>query len=210
MLGSRHQECVCSAGEVVRYRNRISAPLMDRIDLHLEVAPVPFDELSARGEGESSATIRRRVLRARDVQALRFAAHECVHCNAQMSMRMVREFAPLDRACRTLMKTALQRLGLSARAYGRILKVARTIADLDGSRDIRPEHLAEAIQYRSRDRHRVARPELEYPFIFWVRRKNSRHTISAKCNGYCTASAVPRRRRIDITINRPESDFNCP
>ena len=152
MLGSRHQECVCSAGEVVRYRSRVSGPLMDRIDLHLEVSPVPFEELSARRAAESSAAIRMRVLRARQVQARRFSGCRHVHDNAQMSMRMVRQFCELDAACRTIMKTALQRLGLSARAYGRILKVARTIADLSGSAAIRPEHLAEAIQYRSLDR----------------------------------------------------------
>lgn len=152
MLGSRHQECVCSAGDVVRYRNRISGPLMDRIDLHLEVAPVPFDELSARTETEASAAIRERVLRARAVQARRFEEHSYVHCNAQMSMKMVRLHCVLDARCRTLMKTALQRLGLSARAYGRILKVARSIADLGGSADIGPEHLSEAIQHRSLDR----------------------------------------------------------
>ena len=125
---------------------------MDRIDLHLEVSPVPIDELSGRRAAESSGAIRRRVLRARQVQARRFSACHRVHCNAQMSMRMVRQFCELDAACRTIMKTALQRLGLSARAYGRILKVARTIADLAESAAIRPEHLAEAIQYRSLDR----------------------------------------------------------
>lgn len=152
MLGSRHQDCVCSAGEVVRYRSRVSGPLMDRIDLHLEVSPVPFEELSARRAAESSDAIRRRVLRARHVQARRFSGCHRVHCNAQMSMRMVRQFCELDASCRSIIKTALQRLGLSARAYGRILKVARTIADLGRSREIRPEHLAEAIQYRSLDR----------------------------------------------------------
>lgn len=152
MLGSPHQECVCSPGHVQRYLARVSGPLMDRIDLHLDVAPVPFDELSARRDAESSAGIRKRVLRARAIQERRLSGERLVHCNAQMSMRMVRRWCELDGACRKLMKMAIQRLGLSARGYGRILKVARTIADVAGSRDIRPEHLSEAIQYRSLDR----------------------------------------------------------
>jgi magnesium chelatase family protein len=155
MLGHSHQECVCTAGDVQRYRRRISGPLMDRIDLHLDVSPVPFDDLSSRGEAEPSAAVRRRVLSARDVQLARFAGKGSVHCNAQMSIRLVRQHCEMDAACRALMKMAIQRLGLSARGYGRILKVARTVSDLAGSAQLRPEHISEAIQYRTLDRRVV-------------------------------------------------------
>jgi magnesium chelatase family protein len=128
---------------------------MDRIDLHLDVAPVPFDDLSSRGEAESSVAVRRRVLAAREVQHSRFAGDARVHCNAQMSMRLVRRHCELDMACRALMKMAIQRLGLSARSYARILKVSRTIADLADSETLRPEHISEAIQYRTLDRRVV-------------------------------------------------------
>lgn len=126
---------------------------MDRIDLHLEVLPVPFGTLSHRGEAEPSEAVRRRVLAAREIQRKRFKGlpHN-VHCNAQMSMRLARKYCLLDATGENLLKTVIQRLGLSARAYGRILKVARTIADMAASRAIRPEHLAEAIQYRVLDR----------------------------------------------------------
>lgn len=155
MLDHPHQECMCSAGAIHRYRARISGPLMDRIDLHLDVAPVPFDDLSSRGEAESSVAVRRRVLAAREVQHSRFAGDAHVHCNAQMSMRLVRRHCELDMSCRALMKMAIQRLGLSARSYGRILKVSRTIADLADSERLRPEHISEAIQYRTLDRRVV-------------------------------------------------------
>ena len=125
---------------------------MDRIDLHIEVTPVPFEELSRRGEAEPSAAVRARVLRARAVQAERFGRTPGVYANAQMNARLMRQHTALDAAGSSLMKTAIGRLGLSARAYDRILKVARTIADLAGVAAIGPEHLSEAIQYRSLDR----------------------------------------------------------
>lgn len=151
-LGSLHQECVCSAGEIHRYRARVSGPLTDRIDLQLEVASVPFEDLADPAETESSEHIRARVLRARDLQKTRFKRDAEVHCNAQMSSRLVRKYCELDESSRQIMKMAMQRLGLSARAYNRILKVARSIADLAGSACIRRDHISEAVQYRSLDR----------------------------------------------------------
>ena len=131
---------------------RISGPLMDRIDMHVEVTPVAPQELSATAPGESSAAIRERVVRAREVQAERFRGVPGVHTNAMMNARMLREFCPLDQAARELLERAMVRLDLSARAYDRIVKVARTIADLADSSVIEAEHLAEALQYRSLDR----------------------------------------------------------
>lgn len=145
-------ECSCGPGIVQKYLNRISGPLMDRIDLHVEVTPVPFRDLSEMQPGEKSAVVRERVVKAREIQEKRYQDCMGVHCNAQMSSRMQREFCRLDSAGSAILKTAMERLGLSARAYDRILKVARTIADLDGSENIRTEHMAEAINYRSLDR----------------------------------------------------------
>ena len=145
-------ECVCSPAQIQRYRARISGPLLDRIDLHVEVAPLDFEELNPRRDAESSVAIRERVKAARSRQAERFQGESPGRCNAQMSTRLVRRYCPLSSECLRLMKAALSRLGLSARAYDRILKVARTIADLSSSPQIRPEHLAEAIQYRALDR----------------------------------------------------------
>ena len=138
--------------EVQRYLSRISGPLLDRIDIHLEVSQVPFEEISSRRQGESSQAIRRRVVAARAIQQQRFKAHPHLHGNAQMGPRHLREFCPLSSGPLKLLGGAMERLNLSARAYDRILKVARTIADLDGSPGIMERHLAEAIQYRSLDR----------------------------------------------------------
>jgi magnesium chelatase family protein len=146
------KECSCSAQAVQRYLNKVSGPLLDRIDLHVEVTPVPFSELSTTGQAESSADIRARVLAARAVQAERFQSHPGVYCNAVMGSQLLKEVAQLDASCAALLKNAMERLNLSARAYDRILKVSRTVADLAGSTHIRPEHVAEAIQYRSLDR----------------------------------------------------------
>jgi len=147
------KDCVCGPGVVKKYLTKISGPLLDRIDLHVEVVPVSYDELSsAEFKSETSDTVRERVQRARDIQRERFKDHGDIYCNAQMPSRMVREVCELSKAGATLLKTAMERLQLSARAYDRILKVARTGADLAGSEDIKIEHLAEAIQYRSLDR----------------------------------------------------------
>ena len=137
---------------VQRYLNKISGPLLDRIDLHVEVTPVAFSELSSTRVSETSEKIRERVLKARDIQTKRFEEQKGVYCNAQMGSRLLKEVCTINQVGQNLLKTAMDRLNLSARAYDRILKVARTIADLGDSADIRPEHLAEAIQYRSLDR----------------------------------------------------------
>jgi len=146
------QDCVCSPGIVQKYLNKISGPLMDRIDLHVEVVPVPFKDLADRRNGEKSEEIRNRVIKARKIQENRFAGKSNVYCNAQMSSKMLQTFCDIDDTGRLLLKNAMERLSLSARAYDRILKVARTIADLEDSESIKTEHLAEAIQYRSLDR----------------------------------------------------------
>lgn len=147
------KECVCGPAVVKRYLNKISGPLMDRIDLHVEVVPVKFDELAKRNtQEESSSVIRGRVLKARKIQELRFKQWSDIYCNAQMPSRLVREVCQLDQQGALLLKTAMNKLQLSARAYDRILKVARTSADLQESENIKIEHLAEAIQFRSLDR----------------------------------------------------------
>ena len=144
--------CTCPAGAVKRYLNKVSGPLMDRIDLHIEVTPVPVSQLNKDGKAESSAAIRDRVVAARAIQTERFKGNPGVHCNAQMGSKLTREHCRLTDECRTIMEQAMNRMGLSARAYDRILKVARTIADLEASPDIKPYHLQEAITYRSLDR----------------------------------------------------------
>ncbi len=138
--------------EMQRYLSKISGPLLDRIDIHIEVSPVPFEKLSDQHPAESSQNIRARVTQARAIQGQRFAAHPQVHYNAQMGSRLIRKFCQLDEASGQLLKTAMERLNLSARAYDRILKVARTIADLEAAESIQAKHIAEAIQYRSLDR----------------------------------------------------------
>lgn len=144
--------CVCGPGVVQKYLNKISGPLLDRIDLHVEVTPVPFRELSKIRKAEKSSEVRKRVIAARRIQEERFKDKEGVYANAQMSSKMLREHCIIDEQGQELLKMAMEKLGLSARAYDRILKVSRTIADLEGSQDINNEHLSEAIQYRSLDR----------------------------------------------------------
>lgn len=146
------KECVCGPGIVQRYLNRVSGPLLDRIDLHVEVTPVKFEEMTSTRKTESSKSIRERVIKGRALQVERFKESPEVFCNAMMPSHMVKEICQINSAGKILLKTAMERLGLSARAYDRILKVARTIADLALSDDIKVEHLAEAIQYRSLDR----------------------------------------------------------
>ena len=146
------QECTCQPGTVEKYLNRISGPLLDRIDLHIEVVPVPFEELSKKSMGEKSSAVRERVTRARQIQTERFADVPRIHSNSQMNSKMIQKYCALNDECSNLLKDAMDKLDLSARAHDRILKMARTIADLDNSLDIKKEHLAEAIQYRSLDR----------------------------------------------------------
>jgi magnesium chelatase family protein len=148
--------CSCAPGTVQKYLNKISGPLLDRIDLHVEVTPVAFNELSSIKSEEKSAFIRERVITAREIQIERFKAFEGIYCNAQMNSRLLHEVCAINQAGHNLLKVAMQKLNLSARAYDRILKVSRTIADLAGKKEILAEHLAEAIQYRSLDRENWA------------------------------------------------------
>ena len=141
-----------SPAEMQRYLSKISGPLLDRIDIHIEVTPVPFEKLTETRLAESSVAIRERVTKAREIQAQRFECFDAIHYNAQMSSKQIREYCPLDETSLQLLKTAMERLNLSARAYDRILKVARTIADLENSVSVHSNHIAEAIQYRSLDR----------------------------------------------------------
>lgn len=146
------KECLCGPGIVQKYLSKISGPLLDRIDLHVEVTPVNFDELASSRKAEKSSEIRARVMKARNLQDQRFEDNDALHFNAQMSPNMVRQICVIEETGQILIKRAMEKLGLSARAYDRILKVARTIADLANSRSIEAEHLAEAIHYRSLDR----------------------------------------------------------
>lgn len=144
--------CTCAPGAVSRYLSRISGPLMDRIDLQVEILPVPFDELASTAEGEKSEAIRARVVAARKLQTERFANDPGIHCNAQMGPKQMARFARLSPECSNILRDAMTRFDLSARAYDRIIRVARTIADLDASADIMPNHIREAISYRNLDR----------------------------------------------------------
>ncbi len=146
------KECVCAPGTVQKYLNKVSGPLLDRIDIHVEVTPVNFDQLSDTRKAEPSSLIRDRVMKAREIQSKRFENNPEIYCNAQMSSTQVREMCQINAVSQNLLKTAMNKLQLSARAYDRILKVARTIADLAETEEIKVEHLAEAIQYRSLDR----------------------------------------------------------
>lgn len=146
------RDCTCPPGTVQKYLNKISGPLLDRIDLHVEVTPVAFSELSTLKPQEHSSSIRDRVIKAREIQEERYKSHQGIYCNAQMSSKMLKEICAINTAGQNLLKVAMEKLNLSARAYDRILKVSRTVADLSQSEDIKIEHLAEAIQYRSLDR----------------------------------------------------------
>lgn len=150
--GDPTHHCVCTPGQIQRYMNKISGPLLDRIDIHCEVTVVPFKDLTQMQPGEPSSVIRERVIKARQIQETRFKDYQGVHCNAQMSERMINQFAQPDEQSLDMLRMAMERLSLSARAYSRILKVARTIADLEASEKVQAQHIAEAIGYRNLDR----------------------------------------------------------
>ncbi len=154
--------CTCTPGQIHRYMNKISGPLLDRIDIQVEITPVPFKDIANTMPAESSDKIRERVVRARHIQEERFRGHKGVHCNAQMSERLMHQYAEPDEAGRQLLRTAMERFNLSARAYNRILKVARTIADLEGSEHVLSVHLSEAINYRNLDRSDWAERRREF------------------------------------------------
>ena len=151
--GDSKRECRCSPNQVQKYRQRISGPLLDRMDIHVEVPAVQFQDLAARAQGEPSEPIRERIKAARDIQRHRFRDGKATTCNARMSARQIKALCTVDEAGHELLKMAMTELGLSARAYDRILKVARTIADLEEADGIQAPHLSEAIQYRTLDRN---------------------------------------------------------
>jgi magnesium chelatase family protein len=146
------KQCMCSAGMVQKYLNRISGPLLDRIDIHIEVVPVNYEKLADSGKTEHSSAVRERVIKARAIQSKRFESVKGIYSNAQMTPSMQRKYCQLDETGGKLLKTAMDIRGLSARAYDRILKVARTIADLEGAENINAAHISEAINYRNLDR----------------------------------------------------------
>lgn len=150
--GDPTHRCVCTPGQIQKYMNKISGPLLDRIDIHCEITPVPFKDISKAQPGEPSAAIRERVIKARNIQTARYKDFKGIHCNAQMTERMLHQFAEPDASSMDMLRMAMERLKLSARAYSRILKVARTIADLDGSEQVQLPHIAEAVGYRNLDR----------------------------------------------------------
>ena len=150
--GDPTHHCVCTPGQIQRYLNKISGPLLDRIDIQCEIQAVPFAQLSQMKPGESSAVIRERVIAARKIQEIRFKEHKGIHCNAMMTESMLHQYAEPDESSLNMLRMAMERLKLSARAYSRILKVARTIADLAGSEKVETLHIAEAIGYRNLDR----------------------------------------------------------
>jgi magnesium chelatase family protein len=151
--GDPAHECSCTPLQIQRYMSRISGPLLDRIDIHIEVPAVKFKELSGKATGELSEAIRERVNQARKVQLERFKEEKSIFCNAHMESKEIRKYCPIDEDSKELLRQAITRLGLSARAYDRILKVSRTIADLENAPNILPQHISEAIQYRSLDRN---------------------------------------------------------
>jgi magnesium chelatase family protein len=151
-FGNPNHECSCAPQQIQRYMAKISGPLLDRIDIHVDVTPVKYDELSSARQGERSEQVRERVVRAREIQKRRFARRKGIHKNADMTTQDLRKYCALDADGEKLMKQAMTVMGFSARAFDRILKVARTIADLDDRDAILPQHVSEAIQYRSLDR----------------------------------------------------------
>ncbi|MFN3270527.1 MAG: ATP-binding protein, partial [Candidatus Kapaibacteriota bacterium] len=150
--GNPYQECTCSPGQIQKYQSKISGPLLDRIDIHIEVPAVKYQELTDKSSGERSEEIRKRVIKARQIQAERFKNYKNIFKNADMGSKEIRKFCQLDEKSQEILRIAMNRLALSARAYDKILKVSRTIADLENSEIIKPHHISEAIQYRSLDR----------------------------------------------------------
>ena len=146
-----HQECTCTIPQIQRYKAKMSGPLLDRIDIHVEVPPVRFQDISTESPGDPSSEIKKRVKKARTIQQERFKGKK-IYCNAQMASRHIKKFCQIDESSQMLLKRAMEKLGLSARAYTRIIKVSRTIADLEGEENIQSHHISEAIQYRSLDR----------------------------------------------------------